>query len=402
MKQKLLMIAELIPYPSNSGGKLRTINMLKQLAYKYDIDYISYAQTPMTTEQFDYMKRYCNNVYVYPGGKPSLLKHFWFLLLGRSGIACAIHSREMQKQVNLLYKDNRYAWIWVERLYCMQYVQKLFRCGKPNVVLNMHDVDHESIQAFYRATTNWVRQMYYKIEYRRVLKLEEHSFAQACRLIACSERDQAVYTTRFPFSTDRWLVANNGVDLDQIGVQATAQRDAATVLFIGSLDYLCNQEGIVWFLNEIWDKTLALRPDARCVIAGSGAVPDALKQALARSTNVDFLGYVDDAYSLFRQATCLAVPLKSGSGTRLKILEALSLSLPVVSTTIGAEGLLAVDGKEIIIADEPEQYAISLARILGDEALRVKLAMNGKRLVEEHYNWREIMIPLISELEKSQ
>lgn len=400
MKQKLLMIAELIPYPSDSGGKLRTVNMMKQLARSYDIDYVCYAQEPATAEQLAFMQQYCRSVYVFPGGKPGLRKHLWFFVTGRSGIACAIYARDMQTQIDALCASNRYAWVWVERLYSMPYLQTRHHHGEQNVILNTHDVDHEMIQVYRRTATNWIRWVYFLFEYRRVLRLEARSFIQAKRLIACSEQDREKYIARFPLSGGKWLVANNGIDLPTIGNASVSQRDAATVLFVVSLDYFCNWQGIIWFLQEIWGKVLALRPDATCLIAGSGDVPHSLAQAVARSEHVTLLGYVDDVYALYRQATCLAVPLQSGSGTRLKILEALALGLPVISTSIGAEGLLVNSGEDIIIVDEPGPFANGVARLLGDETLRAQLSERGARLVKEHYTWDSIMNTLLADMAK--
>lgn len=400
MKEKILMIAERIPFPSNNGGKLRTANIMIHLSKRYDVDFITYAQEAATQEQMDQMDQYCANVFVFPEGKPSLKKHLKFLLTGKSGITCSIYSKNMQAKIYELCDENRYKMVWVERLFCMPYVQKLKQAYLP-IVLNMHDVDHEAVLFFSKVDVSLVKRIYFRLEYYRVLVLEKRSFHLANTIIACSNRDKELYVKQFQFSQGKWLTANNGVDLSIAQKLPQHTRQPATILFVGGLDNPCNRQGLLWYFKEVWPIVAQTKHDAKCIVAGSGESAEEVSTVAKQTKNVEFLGNVDDVYTLYQDATCIIVPLHSGSGTRLKIVEAFSFHLPVISTSIGAEGIPVKNGEDIIISDTPAGFAQGILKVLDDSALKNRLTTGGYEIAQKFFDWNLIMDKLLSEVEKT-
>jgi glycosyltransferase involved in cell wall biosynthesis len=160
-----------------------------------------------------------------------------------------------------------------------------------------------------------------------------------------------------------------------------------TVLFLGSLDYQPNQDAIHYFRSEIWPLIQRQAPATRWLIAGRSSTQDL--RALA-APNIEVAGWVADARDPLHSSDVMVVPLRSGSGTRLKILESWAAGLPVVSTSIGAEGLDVSDGENIVLADDPCQFAEAVLKVLRNPELSRRLADNGRQLVEERYDWRAI------------
>jgi len=157
------------------------------------------------------------------------------------------------------------------------------------------------------------------------------------------------------------------------------------VLFFGLLATVPNVDGVSFFLKEVWPRITAARKDARCTIVGAQAPASLLA---LRGPGVEFTGVVDDLRPHLASAAAVVVPLRLGSGTRLKIVEAWAMARPIVSTTLGAEGIEGVPGRDLLIADEPEAFAKATLRVLDDPAFAKSVGEAGRRLAEEKYSWR--------------
>jgi glycosyltransferase involved in cell wall biosynthesis len=192
-------------------------------------------------------------------------------------------------------------------------------------------------------------------------------------------------------------VVANGVDTRALA--ALPDSDApASVLFTGTLAYPPNAEGIVWFVERAWPAVRAQHPDARLRIVGRDA-PRAVR-ALSERAGVEVVGFVPDLRPYFEEATVAIVPVRSGGGTRLKALEAMSSGRALVSTRLGVEGIEIDPGRHVLVEDDPEAFGRAVALLLGDRARRVELAAAARRLVEERYDWRVLGEQLASALER--
>jgi glycosyltransferase involved in cell wall biosynthesis len=156
------------------------------------------------------------------------------------------------------------------------------------------------------------------------------------------------------------------------------------VLFFGLLSTLPNIDGIRWFVQESWPQITRACPDARLKILGKGAPPEV--QALA-GPGIEVTGFVEDLRPHLASAAAVVVPLRLGGGTRLKIVEAMAMARPVVSTTLGAEGIDARPGGELVIADAPDAFAAAVAHLLQEPAAGARLGSAARRLAEERYSW---------------
>jgi glycosyltransferase involved in cell wall biosynthesis len=181
-------------------------------------------------------------------------------------------------------------------------------------------------------------------------------------------------------------IVSNGVDTAEFG-PAGVKTECPALVFTGTLSYWPNAEGIAWFMRAVWPLILSAMPGVQLEIVGRE--PPAEVLALA-SDQVRVSGDVSDVRPYLQPAWLAIVPVLHGAGTRLKILEAMACALPVVSTTIGAEGLDTASGRDIVIADEPADFAAQVVRLLRDPSLRAGLGQAGRALVERQYDWRAV------------
>jgi glycosyltransferase involved in cell wall biosynthesis len=197
-------------------------------------------------------------------------------------------------------------------------------------------------------------------------------------------RAQSALVTRLLPSV-RPAVVENGVDCAAL---RPLPHGGAALLFAGVMDYPPNADAAVFFCRSIMPLVRPLIPDAKLLIVGHS--PPSQVRRLAGEPGVTVAGYVEDLIPWYSQAAVTVVPLRAGGGTRLKILESMALGRPVVSTTIGCEGLEVEHNRHILIADTPERFAGCVTRLLLDPALRDRIAAEARRLVEERYNWPAI------------
>ncbi len=188
-------------------------------------------------------------------------------------------------------------------------------------------------------------------------------------------------------------VVPNGVDLSRYDFHS-ARPGRGVVLFVGDLSWAPNAEGLRWFAERVWPLVQAAAPEARVEVLGRGAPPSLVR----RASGWKFLGEGDDTRPHWAAADAAIVPLRAGGGTRLKILEAAACGVPVVSTTIGAEGLELADGREILLRDDPPDFADALVRLLRDAPLRDSLAAAARAAIDRRYGWSRIGEAFATEL----
>jgi glycosyltransferase involved in cell wall biosynthesis len=180
-------------------------------------------------------------------------------------------------------------------------------------------------------------------------------------------------------------VVPNGVDA--AALELPPPGDEPVVLFTGRLSYAPNAEGLLWLLREVWPRVEAAVPDARLVVVGPDPPAEARRLAGPR---VELTGWVPEMTPHYERARVVLVPILSGGGTRLKVVDGLASGRPVVATPLGAEGIEARDGEHLLLARDAEALAAAVARLLRDDAEAARIGAAGRRLAEERYDWRTI------------
>lgn len=255
--------------------------------------------------------------------------------------------------------------------------------GVPTV-LNEHNV--ESLLADKRVAmeTRPLHRLLLRLKLRGLENFERSACARAGRVLACSQEDAERLLALAPGC---WIsVVPNGVDLEAFRPGSPEDERSDTLVFVGHMGWFPNRDGIEYFIAEVLP-LLAGRQDLRLEVIGRKqnlSVPSAL------AGRVNFAGFVDDLQARVRRAAIFIVPLRAGSGTRLKILEAMAMGKAIVSTRIGAEGIGLVDGDSACLADTPDDFARAIGRLLDDADLRHRLGRRARQLAEQRYGWAVI------------
>ena len=259
------------------------------------------------------------------------------------------------------------------------YVKKLEAVKK---LVSAHNVEADIWQRYYENETNPPRRWYIREQWRKVERFEREALRWVDGALTVSDLDRNCFFQKHPHLPI--TVIPNGVDLDYFRPMSQPER-RQQVVFTGSMDWRPNQDAARYFVSEILPLLRRIRPELECTFVGRS--PPADIRALAQVPGVHITGTVDDVRPYVERAAVYVVPLRIGGGSRLKILEALAMGRAVVSTTVGAEGLDVVPDRHIVLADEPRAFAESVLRLLDDAKRCLDLAIEGRRLVEQHYGW---------------
>lgn len=261
-------------------------------------------------------------------------------------------------------------------------------------VLDTHNSEVGRLASMTRRAPLSPRGLVARAQARLVEEFERSVTLELARTLAVSEQELSWFEAIAPGRVD---LVPNGVDCQGLPPRA-AQPAEPEILFVGSMGYGANQDGVAWFAREALP--LVRRPDARMTVVGGGAPPALLRTLDRAPLRVEATGFVERTDPYFARARVMVVPLRIGGGTRLKILEALARGVPVVSTTLGAEGLDLQPGRDLLIADEPAALADAIGRLLQDDDLCRNLARNGRETVEKRYDWATIGERMAASLER--
>jgi glycosyltransferase involved in cell wall biosynthesis len=257
--------------------------------------------------------------------------------------------------------------------------------GPRPVVLFEHNVEHLIWQRLARIEKRPWRRALLEVEWRKVRRAE----GQACRRVrltlAVSGEDRQRLAEMAPGA--RVAAIPTGVDLEYFHPNGTAER-AASLVFVGSMDWYPNEDGILHFLEAVLPRVRREAPGASLTVVGRN--PSTRVRAAAALSGAEVTGTVDDVRPYVDRAAVFVVPLRVGGGTRLKIFEALAQAKPVVSTRVGAEGLPLVPGRHFVQADDPEDFARAVVALLRDPARRAALGAAGRQLVAERFSWAQV------------
>jgi glycosyltransferase involved in cell wall biosynthesis len=256
----------------------------------------------------------------------------------------------------------------------------------PVVVVDQHNIEHDLSRQSRGAGRSFVRWLHHSVNWRKLLREEKAAWRDADGVAFTSPDDQARAAALVPSLRGR--VVSNGVDVEEFRPRPDLPApDGQTVVFFGTMAYFPNHDGMSWFLAEIWPRLSRTNPRVRLKVIGANPSPEVLRH---RGPRVEVTGLVDDLRPHLAGAAAVIVPLRVGGGTRFKIIEAMAMGKPVVSTTLGAEGIAAAPGREIVIADGAERFADEVARLVEDPALAARIGAAARGVAERTYSWSAV------------
>ncbi len=258
------------------------------------------------------------------------------------------------------------------------------------LVLDSHNLEYRVLERAALYATSW-RRLWLAWETQRVRRDERTAWSRARVCLATSPVDGEEIGRS---ARGAVAIVPNGVDLRALPFADLAVAEPYHVVFVGTYRYQPNVDAVLWFVRSIWPRIRAHCPSASCSLVGLDPPPAV--QALSGLPGIRVIGTVPDVRPWLARASVVVVPLRAGSGTRLKILEAFAAGRPVVSTSIGVEGLAVEPGRHVLVADDPVEFAQAVVRLLEDTAARRALALAARQLVESEYTWERIGAKLLA------
>lgn len=274
--------------------------------------------------------------------------------------------------------------IHLESLFVTGYIADIRKHYKGPIAMRAHNVEHRIWEKLAANTGNPVKKWYLGLLASRLKSYEQATLHQLDALVSLTQEDEDFFKS-IGFKGKVYL-SPHGIDLDKFDHTVQPQ-GTPDVFHLGSMDWIPNQEAMKWFLDEIWPLVIAQFPDVQFHLAGK-KIPQWFYDR--NDTNVTIAGEVPDAVSFMQQHHIMVVPLLSGSGIRVKILEGMALGKPIVATPRAAAGIDFTEGQNIMIGEDPKKVANQLIQLLTDENTRIQLGQNARRLIEEQYDNRVI------------
>jgi glycosyltransferase involved in cell wall biosynthesis len=389
---KVLLLSPMAPSPPRFGAQARTHGLLTNLAQHHEITAVIVhddESTPQTSEAA--MRSYCRQVHFIrnphgaSGWRRRLLQlRSWFSRVSFQRLVSM--APEVQACLDEVLTAQRFDVVLVNFPHLAHYRLRQSPPGTPApvVIIDSHDVHYDLARQIATSAASFGRRLHARLNWRKLQREEIAAYENAEGVCVCSLADRQRLAKDAPAA--RAVIIPNAADVERMQPRSSDPApDAGTVLFFGLLASVPNVDGLLFFIRDIWPRILAARPPARFIIVGANPAPEL--KAL-EVPGVTIVGPVDDLRPYLSRAAVVVVPLRLGSGTRLKILESWAMARPVVSTALGAEGLESVSGRHLLIADDPAEFAAAVVRILNEPELAAKLGAAGRSLVSESYSWQ--------------
>lgn len=389
---KLLILDEEFPHPLNTGKRIRTFNLFSRLASRHHLTYLAYGNDG--SEAF----RVFDSAGLHPVAVPrrprpkqgaGLYVRLLQNLFSSEPYSVSSHwTKAFDTAVEKEISSADYDLVVCE---WTPYAQFMRTRTNIKTMVVAHNIEYQIWQRYVQNEKQFVVKKYMAMQAARMRTFEENTFKIVSGATAVSAADAEVIRTINPDLPVQ--VVDNGVDLEFFrDFDQPSDDEAPGLVFTGSMDWRPNQDSVEYFVHEILPLVKRTHPHIKTVLVGRNPPPKIV--ALGNVDGVTVTGTVDDVRPYIKRANVFIVPLRIGGGSRLKILEAMAMKKPVVSTSVGAEGLDVNDDRELLLADTPEQFAEQINLLLSDQPKARRLGEAGRTLVEQHYGWDALSVKL--------
>jgi len=379
---KILLLTQVVPFPPDSGPKIKTYHVLNWLAQQHDVTLVTFVRSEADVAAARQLSPLCRAVHTVPLRRSraqdarAVLRT---LADPRPLVLLRDESSEMRALLRRLVREQSFDLVHADQLNMAPFAFGLD--GLP-VVLDLHNAVWTIVDRLARAARGPKRWLL-MLERSRLRRYEGWACRNASGVLAVSEADRAAL---------REVAGDVPIGVVPIAIDVKdrpfmrREVDANALLSVATMFWPPNVDGVCWFGREIYPQVRRDSPDTPFYVIG--ARPARQVRELAKQQGVVVTGYVEDLAPYHRQTAAFVVPLRSGSGMRVKILEAFATGLPIVSTSIGYEGIDAAPSEHLLVADDPRSFADSVLSLVGDRGLGERLAERGRLLAEQRYDWR--------------
>lgn len=395
---RILIIANKFPYPSHDGGALATASMIEGLVKAQQDIYLFTMTTPKHPFDENNLPNYLKHKIIAETcfvdtniRIRDLLKNFFFK--NTPYIAERFYSDKFNERLINILKNNEFDIVQLEGLYLLHLIPLIRQHSSAKVVYRAHNIEHYIWKRKAKNEINPIKKFYFLNLANRLRRYLKKYLNTYDGLLSISEPDARIH---------KWLGQQKAEIILPVGLDLsdyftfTNDSDATDKLaFIGGLDWLPNQEGLEWFLTKVWHKVLNNHPHAELHIAGRNC-DNALKTKISTFSNVIFYGEVPSSKEFLAKHSILIVPLFSGSGIRVKIIEGMAMGKAIITTSIGAEGIPIENNKHAIIADTINEFADAINFLINNPEITHQIGNNARELVKEHFSLEKLTDDLLN------
>jgi polysaccharide biosynthesis protein PslH len=382
---KLLQISNKAPYPANDGSSIAIYNMAKGFI---ENDISLHILTINTKKHFkkdeDVPEKFRQEVHyrsVYRDTNTSAIGAFFNLFSKDSYFVSRFYFKDFEKELLTLLQNNAFDIIQLEGLFMGGYIHTIRKYSKAKIVLRAHNIEHYIWKRHIANETNSLKKLYLSIQNKRLKKFELEVMANVDAIVPITKTDEGEFK-KLGFKKPLFTCIT-GVDIKEYRTKLALNEKAKTIFYFGSMDWLPNQEAASWFLTHCWETVFKAVPEAKLIIAGKG-MP--LEFFHITRPNVQIVENIENSKAFFQQHQIMIVPLWSGSGLRIKIIEGMAYGKAIVSTSIGAEGINYTNEKNILIADNAADFSKAVIRLLTDPGLKNRLEQNALEFAGTEFN----------------
>ncbi len=393
MGKRILFLTPQLPYPPQQGTAIRNLNLIAQVARRHEVHLLSFMAGHRQGSDLGPLQELCTSLDTVPTPSRGKLRRSWTTLASPDpDMHHRLSSNLFDQKLESVLDAARPDVVEVEGLEMAQYglqAKHLAANDAPLLVYDAHNAEYLLQQRIFesdsRRPRRWLGAFYSLIQWRKLRRYEAVVCRRADRVIACSRADADALARLVPAL--KAIVVPNGVDTQyyQPGIVSPAPLGAEALVFTGKMDFRPNVDAVLWFCSRVLPAVLEASPGAHFYIVGRD--PHARLMPLGNMPGVTVTGFVDDPRPYIAAAAVYVVPLLTGGGTRLKVLEAMAMGRAVVSTTLGCEGIHATPGRDVVLVDRADDFAAQVLALLKDDAQRRQLGGAARAFVERHFGW---------------
>jgi sugar transferase (PEP-CTERM/EpsH1 system associated) len=388
----ILFLSQIVPYPPHGGVLQRGYNIIREIGKRNDVNLLAFVHPDvldndrLIEQSRKALEAHCQKVeYVELWAKKSRLHKYagylWGSVSGLPFSVLAHRSEPFRNEIGRILGNEKVDLVHYDTIALAQF--RGATAGVP-AVLTHHNIESQLMERRSSREGNLIAKIYTREQARKIRAYELSKSPTFDLNITVSDADAAQLQAMLPGI--RTATVPNGVDIEYfMSDNGNAPKEPA-LIYTGGMNMFANRDAVMYFLENVWQRIKAEIPDVRFYAVGQDPPPELLQMA-AKDNGVVITGYVDDIRPYVTRSSVYIVPLRVGGGTRLKILDAMAMGKAIVSTTIGAEGIHATDGKNIMLADDPSDFAAKTLAIMKSPAMRAGLGAEARKLVEHEYSW---------------
>jgi sugar transferase (PEP-CTERM/EpsH1 system associated) len=387
---RVLFLTPQLPYPPHQGTTLRNLGLIEGLAERHAVTLLSLAEPDQPPLERTPLPALCERAATIPAPTRSRAGRLRDLLAGRADMACRLWSENYADALERLLCEAAFDVVHVEGIEMAPYLPIVERNASDALLIyDAHNAEYALQQRIALADlhnpSRWPFALYSLIQWRRLARFEADVCRRVGHVLAVSEADARALRA-LPHTTPI-SVLPNAIQVESYRPEDTppASVPHPALVFTGKMDFRPNVDAALWFAGDILPLVRRQVPDAHFIVVGQK--PHPRLRALDGQPGVVITGRVADIQPYLAAADVYVAPLRMGSGTRLKLLEAMAMARPIVSTTLGAEGFDLSDGQQIRLAERPDCFARAIVELLGDPQRRAALGRAGRAFVQDNYDW---------------